>query len=124
MTEFSGLRVLVVEDEGGVALMIEDMLERLGCEVVGSAARLHQAFELARTVRPQLAMLDVNVAGELVFPLASDLHANGVPIVFSTGYGASGIPPEFSRPVVLAKPFTADELRLALTTALISKPVA
>ncbi len=118
MTEFAGLRVLVVEDEGGVALMIEHMLEELGCEVVGSAARLRQAFELARTAQPQLAILDVNVAGELVFPLAGTLHADGIPIVFSTGYGASGIPTEFEPPIVLTKPFTSDELRRALTRAL------
>ncbi len=118
MTEFAGLRILVVEDEGGVALMIEHMLEDLGCEVVGSAARLRHAFELAKTVQPQLAILDVNVAGESVFPLAGDLHAHGISIVFSTGYGASGIPPEFERPIVLTKPFTSDDLRRAPTRAL------
>nr|BFE97580.1 hypothetical protein GCM10020185_81160 [Pseudomonas brassicacearum subsp. brassicacearum] len=67
MTPFVGVRVLVVEDEGAVALLIEDMLEEFGCEVVASVARLAAARDMAGSVQVDLAILDVNLAGERVF---------------------------------------------------------
>jgi CheY-like chemotaxis protein len=63
VNEFSGISVLVVEDEGGIALLIEDMLEELGCNVVASVAHLSEATEIARTVSADLALLDVNLDG-------------------------------------------------------------
>jgi CheY-like chemotaxis protein len=81
-------RVLVVEDEMTIALLIEDMLTDLGHEVVGLAMRLPQAMELAATAIVDLAILDVNLDGRMSFPVADLLSARGVPFVFATGYGS------------------------------------
>jgi CheY-like chemotaxis protein len=118
MTEFLRLRVLVVEDESMVALMIEGMLEDLGCEITGSAARLDQAQRLAATADIDLALLDVNLQGQPVFPVARILKERQIPLMFSTGYGASGLPPEFAGRPVLAKPFSLAELQQCMAAAL------
>ena len=111
MTPFAGVRVLLVEDEGTVALLIEEMLEELGCEVVASVARLVAAREIASAAEVDLAILDVNLAGERVFPVAEILRERGIPFLFSTGYGASGLPSEFARSPVLHKPFSESDLQ-------------
>jgi DNA-binding response OmpR family regulator len=111
MTMLTGLRVLVIEDEGLVALMIEDMLVELGCEVVGSIAELSRACEAASAADIDLAMLDVNLAGKPVFPVAEILRDRAIPFLFSTGYGASGLPSEFADHEVLHKPYSNSELR-------------
>lgn len=118
MSDLSGLRVLVVEDEGAVALMIEDMLESLGCEIAASVARLPEACKAAAEVEADLAVLDVNLDGRLVFPAAAMLRERQIPIVFSTGYGASGLPDEFNGTPALCKPFTMAELQQAIAGAL------
>lgn len=118
MTSLVGTRVLVVEDEGAVALLIEDMLEALGCEVVASVARLAKAHDLAGSLDIDLAILDVNLAGERVFPVAETLQARGIPFLFSTGYGASGLPNAFSKHPVLHKPFSERDLQHKIVLAL------
>lgn len=118
MISFSGARVLVVEDEGLVAMLIETMLEDLGCTVVSSVAQLAKATDLARSIEVDLAMLDVNLAGELVFPVAHILRERGIPFVFSTGYGASGVQDEFALHPVLHKPFSQHDLEATIAVAL------
>lgn len=118
MTPFAGIRVLLVEDEGTVAMLIEEMLEDLGCTVVASIPRLALAREMANTAEVDLAILDVNLAGERVFPVAEILRARGVPFLFSTGYGASGLPADFAQCPVLHKPFSENELRLKIALTL------
>jgi CheY-like chemotaxis protein len=117
MIQFSGVRVLLVEDEGTVAMMIEDMLAELGCELVASVGSLAKALRIASDEQIDVAILDVNVAGEPVFVVAEVLRGRGVPILFSTGYGAVGIGAEFKCHPVLGKPFSQTELQqmLALT---------
>lgn len=117
MTPFAGVRVLVVEDEGAIAMMVEQMLEELGCEVLASVAQLATALEIAHVVEVDLAILDVNLAGERVFPVAEILRDRGIPFLFSTGYGVSGLPSEFARCPVLHKPFSQSDLqqKIALT---------
>jgi CheY-like chemotaxis protein len=119
MTEFTGVRVLVVEDEGLVAMMIERMLETLGCEIVSSEARIPQALAIAATAEIDFAVLDVNVNGEPIFPVAEVLRERRIPFLFSTGYGASGLPEELSGYHVLNKPFSEDELRQKMALALV-----
>ena len=88
LPDLAGLRVLVVEDEMMVSMLIEDMLQDLGCKVVGPASRLEEAIELANNEELDCAVLDVNLGGgETVFPQAEALRARGVPFVFATGYG-------------------------------------
>lgn len=115
MTGLAGLRVLIVEDEGLVALMLEDLLEELGCVVAASVARLEAAWSAIEAARFELAVLDVNVAGETSFNLARELVQRGVPFVFSTGYGAAGLPADLQNQRVLTKPFDRDALRAAAT---------
>jgi DNA-binding response OmpR family regulator len=118
MTPFAGIRVLLVEDEGTVAMLIEEMLEELGCTVVASIPRLALAREMANTAEVDLAILDVNLAGERVFPVADILRARSVPFLFSTGYGASGLPADFAECPVLHKPFSENELQLKIALTL------
>ena len=120
MNDLAGLKALVVEDEGSIALMIEDMLADLGCAVAGTAGNLNYARGLAGTLAVDLAILDVNLAGEYVFPVARLLGERRIPFVFSTGYGARALPAEFSGYPVLAKPFSPEDLRRAIVQALTS----
>jgi CheY-like chemotaxis protein len=118
MAEFSGRRVLLVEDEGGVALLLESMLEDLGFEIAASVARMARAVEAVGSGSFDLAVLDVNVGGETSFDLARLLLEQRTPIVFSTGYGASGLPADLKDCAVVSKPFTQDNLRLAIRESL------
>jgi CheY-like chemotaxis protein len=115
----AGRRVLVVEDEMMIAMLVEDMLSELGCAVVGPAHALDAALELARTARGlDAALLDVNLAGQPVFAVADALREKGVPAIFSTGYGDAGLREVDRGAPVLQKPFRAGDLARALTEAL------
>lgn len=118
MTELSGLRVFLVEDEGFVALMIEDMLRDLGCEIAASVAQLTVARAIAATIEADLAVLDVNLDNQPVFPVAEILRERQMPILFSTGYGETGLPSEFSGYPVLGKPFLMTELQRKIASSL------
>ncbi|WP_287105107.1 response regulator, partial [Brevundimonas sp.] len=92
----SGRRVLVVEDESLVAMLLETILEDMECVPIGPASNIDEGETLARdTVELDAALLDVNVAGRQVFPVAEALKSRGVPFVFSTGYGEGGLPDEW-----------------------------
>lgn len=118
MTGFSGVRVLIVEDEFIVAMMIEDTLKALGCEIVSSASRVAQAREIASTADIDVAVLDVNLAGAPVFAVAEVLRERRIPFLFSTGYGAGSVPDAFSDCEVMDKPFSDRDLRQKLALAL------
>jgi DNA-binding response OmpR family regulator len=116
MLSLQGTRVLVVEDEAMLSLSLEDMLRDIGCVVVGTAARLDDAMAFARTSDFDVALLDVNINGKRVDPVAEAIRERGTPIIFVTGYGktaASGF--------VLEKPHTAADLERTLTRALASR---
>src|SRR3954468_7021387 len=100
----AGKRVLLVEDEMLVAMMMKDMLTDLGFSVVGPYGRISEALPVARANDLEAAVLDINLNGELVYPVAEALVARGVPIVFVTGYGAESIDKQFSQIPVLQKP--------------------
>ena len=88
-----GRRVLVIEDESLVAMLLETILEDMGCAVVGPESNIDDGLTAATTEGGlDAALLDVNVAGREVFPVAEALKARGVPFVFSTGYGEAGLP--------------------------------
>lgn len=111
--------MFVVEDEALVLMNLEDMLIEMGCTVVGPAMRLAQAEKIvAGDMAADVALLDVNVAGELVFPLARKLAERGMPILFVTGYGRAGLPDDFNERPVLQKPYTVDDLVFGLCEAL------
>lgn len=114
MTDLAGLQVLVVEDEGVVALLIEDMLEELGCTVAASVSSLSAAIEAAGTLTFDVALLDVNLNGQQVFPVAELLQGRQMPLLFSTGYGRVGVPERFQDYEVLLKPFDKAQLEQKL----------
>ena len=114
-----GRRVLVVEDEMMIAMLVEDMLGELGCTVVGPAHAVATALDLASgTPDIDAALLDINLGGQPVFAIADALRARGVPMIFSTGYGESGVREVDRGAPVLQKPFRASDLEAALNAAL------
>jgi CheY-like chemotaxis protein len=114
-----GRRILVVEDEMMIAMLVEDMLAELGCSVVGPAHALEAALNLARTEQGiDAALLDVNLGGQPVFAVADALREKGVPAIFSTGYGDAGLRDIDRGSQVLQKPFRAGDLARALNAAL------
>jgi CheY-like chemotaxis protein len=116
---FQGLRVLVVEDEPLICLLFEDMLRDFGCEVLGPACDLGSASELAQLGdKIDVAILDVNLCGRPVYPVADILSRRGVPIVFATGLGVNALPQDWQGFCSLEKPMTSDRLADALGRAL------
>jgi CheY-like chemotaxis protein len=117
--KLQGLRVLVVEDEALVSMLLEDMLADHGCEVAGAASRIGQALEMIadEAIVFDAAILDVNLGGEPIFPVAEALAAQGTPFVFATGYGAGGLPDSWRSRPTLQKPFSHDDVGKALVVA-------
>ncbi|MCG7393769.1 response regulator [Microvirga sp. ACRRW] len=115
--DLTGLRILVVEDEAAISLLLEDMLLDFGCEVIGPAARLSAALDAVAKEQVDLAILDVNVAGEPIYPVAEALAQRSIPFVFSTGYGSAGIRDSFRDRPVLQKPFAQHDLKQKLIIA-------
>lgn len=118
MTFLDGKRVLVVEDEALIATMIEDILVELGVVVVGPAATVAQGLQLARNEQLDAAILDINIRGEPVDPVAVVLASRGIPVAFATGYGR-GIK-TVSGAVVIDKPYSKERLLATLVPLLSS----
>ena len=118
--ELQGRRVLVVEDEFLVAMDIELMLGDIGCQVLGPIGDLPGALRAAQEEALDLALLDVNLAGEPVTAVAEALAARAVPFVFCTGYLADDLPSRYPAAPTLMKPFQAADLRSALQRAVAS----
>ena len=117
----TGRRVLVVEDEAVIAMVIADALEELGCVVVGPIPKLSSALELARDEAIDAAVLDVTIRGGEVYPVAEALDDRRIPFVLASGYGNWALPPKFRDRPRLTKPFSQFELeekiRLLLAVA-------
>lgn len=107
-------RWLIVEDESLVAMLIEEALTELGLETIGPANRVAKAIKLVETEKPTGAILDVNLEGEAVYPVADALRCRGVPFVFLTGYGEAGIRSEYKQHPVLQKPFSIEQMQAVL----------
>jgi CheY-like chemotaxis protein len=120
MADLTGRRVLVVEDEALVAMLLEDMLGDLGCEVLGPVMRIRDALAMVAQAdaRIDVAILDVNVAGERSFSVAEALRAKGTPFVMSTGYDEGGIDEPWRGGPILRKPFLSGDLERVLRDAL------
>lgn len=114
----TGQRALIVEDEMFVAMLLEDMLHELGYKVAGMASRVATALPLVETLDFEFAILDVNLAGEMSFPVADMLASKGVPYLFSTGYGRQGIVEAHAGRPVLGKPFSSGDLQSAIVSVL------
>jgi DNA-binding response OmpR family regulator len=110
-----GQRVLVVEDEAIVAMLLEDMLIEMGFEVVGTVGQFDQAVRAIDDGACDFVILDLNLDGKETYPLADMLAARGVPFVFATGYGSSGLKSGWRDFPVLEKPFQLRDLEGAVT---------
>ena len=106
-----GNRLLLVEDEALTGMMMSDMLTELGFDVIGPFGRLADAMAAVGREDFQAAVLDVNLDGEMVYPVADAVLARGVPFVFVTGYSAEGIDRRFARVPVLQKPIERQMLQ-------------
>lgn len=110
-------RVLVVEDETVVSFLVEDMLLDIGCREVVHAADIGNALRLTDS-GIDFAVLDVNLGRENVYPVAERLTARGIPFLFATGYGRSGLEPAWRDRPVIQKPFRRELLAEAMQVAL------
>jgi CheY-like chemotaxis protein len=111
-------RILVVEDELMIRMLLEDMLGELGYTVTAEAARIEEALDAAKNADFDIAILDVNLNGQPISPVADALVARGMPFVFATGYGERGLPEPYRDRPTLKKPFQMDGLKQMLQIAL------
>jgi len=114
----NGKRILVVEDEMMIRMLLQDMLDQLGYTIAAEAGRIDEALDAANTREFDLAILDVNLNGDTIGLVADALVARGKPFVFSTGYGEQGLPEAYRNRPMLKKPFQMDGLSQMLQSAL------
>ncbi len=117
-----GRRVMVVEDELLVAMLIEETLLDCGCEVVGPFSTLETALHAAGEIAVHLAVLDVNLRGQRVYPVAEMLEARGIPFLLMSGYGQEGVPAGHPGWIAQSKPFLPSELVRTLAGLLPPEP--
>lgn len=115
---FAGLKILVIEDEVILFLLIEDMLNELGVAEAWHAVSIRDALAILDDRRPDAAVLDVNLAGEMAYSIANRLDESSIPFVFVTGYGRGGIPQEWAAYPVIEKPFELQTLAASLGSVL------
>ena len=115
-------RVLVVEDEAAISILIEDMLLDFGTETVGPVSRIEEALRVASESNIDLAILDINLAGQATYSVADVLRGRGIPFVFATGYSTAAIPARFQESPVLQKPFPFSTFEGVLRAALAGRP--
>jgi CheY-like chemotaxis protein len=116
--DLAGCRIFLVEDELLVAMALEATLQDFGAVVIGPVGRVGQAVRVAREDEIDAAVLDINLAGERVFPVAEVLAARGIPFVFYTGYGEEVLPPQYRSRPILSKTSTTNILLSAMTQLL------
>lgn len=122
MADMSGCRVLVVEDEALIAMALEDILLDLGCEVIGPASTVESALKLAETEAIDGALLDINVRGTLIYPVAERLMARDIPVVLCSGYAlTSAIPAPFNDLPQIAKPYNPAMVRSTIQAAFLTR---
>lgn len=102
--------ILIVEDELMIRMLLEDMLTDLGYAIAGAAAHVEEAVQLAQQADIDVAILDVNLNGRSVSPVADILHARGLPFLFATGYGERGLPEHYRDRPTVQKPFEQETL--------------
>ncbi|WP_206659596.1 response regulator [Hansschlegelia zhihuaiae] len=117
MTEqgLSGLRILLVEDEAMIAMLVEDMLTDSGATVVGPAGGVAEALGVISSEQIDGALLDVNLGGEQSFEVADALAKRSIPFVFVTGYGGGAVRDRYPDAPTLQKPFVTSDLERALS---------
>lgn len=111
-------RVLVIEDEALVGMLLEDMLQDIGCEHVELVPRFAEGMQAAESGDFDLALLDVNLDGVSSFPIADRLISRNIPLVFATGYGSVGMDLRYAHIPTLQKPFFFSDLERVVRQAL------
>ena len=111
------MRILIVEDEFLVGLLLEEDLRSAGCSIVGPFSTLEVATQASRRERFDLAILDINLNGDMVYPLADELSARGIPFIFLSGYISANLPERFRQSPQLAKPHDPAALLTKLRAA-------
>lgn len=114
-----GLRILVVEDEILVAMILEEMLRDLGCEVIGPKGSVSSALEAIEQQNFDAVILDVNLKGERAEPVANALADHGIPFIFASGYSRPDLPARFASRPFLRKPYESATLAEILKTTLL-----
>jgi len=114
MAVAGGRRILIVEDELLIGMLLEDMLVELGYQVAGSASRVEDALKLASETELDAAILDVNLHGKEIYPVADVLAGRKIPFLFATGYGERSLPSAFRQRPTLQKPFQQETLQAKL----------
>ncbi len=122
-TRTSGSSVFLVEDEVMIRMMVADMLSELGYSIAAEAGEINEAVRLAQSIEFDLAILDVNVNGKVISPVADLIAARNRPFIFATGYGSSGLPAEYRDRPALQKPFQIETLARMIDQVLNSTPV-
>jgi len=122
VSESPRCRDLVVEDEAIISILVEDVVNEFGSEVVGPVAKIQDALDLARHAELDAAILDINLGGAVIFPVADVLRERGIPFIFATDYGATSLPLRFRDRPALQKPFDFEALAKALRKILASQP--
>lgn len=112
------LHILIIDDEFLIAAFLEELLIDEGCEVLGPVGSVAPALALLEDIGSDIdgAFLDINLRGELVYPVADALYARGVPFAFLTGYGSHGVDPHYKAIPVLCKPFEAGKILTILVS--------
>jgi CheY-like chemotaxis protein len=110
--------IFLVEDEGLIRLMLTDMIEELGHRVVAEVGNIEVGQALAGTAIFDLAILDINIAGRIISPVAEIVHRRGLPFVFVSGYGPEGRPRAFSGQPMLQKPVSTLRLHETINSIL------
>ncbi|MBV1696784.1 MAG: response regulator [Hyphomicrobiales bacterium] len=110
-------RILIVEDELMIRMLLQDMLSDLGHTLAGEAGRIDEAVALAKQGEFDVAILDVNLNGQPILPVVEILVERGLPFVFATGYGQRGVPEPYRQTPTLQKPFQSDALAQAIEAA-------
>jgi DNA-binding response OmpR family regulator len=107
-------RILVVDDEPLISMLVENWLNELGCEVLGPARSVEQGLALVDEADIDAAILDVNLGGETCYLLADALRARGIPLAFATGDGRLDEAQGFTDPILLNKPFDFEGVKAVL----------
>lgn len=118
VSSLSGKKVLIVEDEFLVAVQVEDALLSFGCEPIGPITTLDAAFQVSVSTKFDIAVLDINLGGKLVYPLADELNTRGIPFLLVSGYSSQHIPEQYRSMPRVQKPFDHLSIRRQLENLL------
>jgi CheY-like chemotaxis protein len=117
-TKTTAARVFLVEDEYLIRMLLEDMLADLGYEIAAAVGTIAEASDIATNGQIDVAILDINVDGKEIYPVADILAKRGVPFVFVSGYGEGSLIERYRGRPALQKPFQVDQIKTTLATLL------